>query len=136
MNTNKLVKGTIIRTIFVSIEVIAIIALLVVTFSNDGTSYFEGWGYWENVASILVMFGPIIVYVFASAIFNIINIKAVFGNQHTPDSLRKYHKLSKTYFIWGIITGGLYGLPLPIFLLENIFLFNGYRNEIERIGNT
>ena len=38
-----LLKGTIIRTIFVFVELVALIVISVITFSNDGTS---AWGYW------------------------------------------------------------------------------------------
>ena len=42
-----------------------------------------------------------------------------------------------TYFIWGMITGELYGFILvPIFFLENIFLVDGYRKELEKTKNT
>ena len=60
----------------------------------------------------------------------------VVKNKHTADTIKKYYLLSKVYFICGIIIGGLYGcLLVPIFLLENIFLFNGYRKEVERVKN-
>ena len=125
MNENQLVKGTIARTFFVSIELLALIAISIITFSNDGTGV---WGYWGNVAIVFGTLSPIIVYVVASAIFNAFNMRVVLKKRHTIETIKKYYKLSKIYLIWGIITGGLYGfLLVPIFLLENIFLFHGYK---------
>ena len=52
----------------------------------------------------------------------------VFQKRHTAESIKRYYKLSKAFFIWGIVTGGLYGCALlPLFLLENVFLFNAYK---------
>ena len=65
-----LVKGSIIRTVFVAIELIALAVISVITFSNDGTS---AWGYWGNVAIVFITLSPIFVYVIASAIFNFFN---------------------------------------------------------------
>ena len=49
----------------------------------------------------------------------------------------QYRKLSKRYLIWGIVTGGLYGgLFVPIFLLENIFLYSAYKTESELTQRT
>jgi len=125
MNYKPLIKGTIIRTIFVSIELITLVIISIITFLNDGKSV---WGYWGAVAVVFITLSPVFIYVVASAIFNIFNLIAVLNKQHSVDSIKKYHKLSKVYLIWGIITGGLYGcLLIPIFLLENIFLFDGYR---------
>ncbi len=132
MKDKPLLKGTIIRTVFVALELVGLIVISIITFSNDGTS---AWGYWGAVAVVFITLSPIIIYIIASTVFNFFNIKVVFGNQYTVKTLKKYHKLSKAYLIWGIITGGLYGcLLVPIFLLENIFLFNGYRKELERIN--
>lgn len=120
-----LVKGTIIRTVFVSLEVIALTAISIYSFfaAADGI-----WGYWGSLAAIFLLLSPIFIYVIPSAIFNTFNLIIVIKNRHTPCSIIKYHKLSKAYFIWGIVTGALYGsLLVPIFLLENIFLFIGYR---------
>jgi hypothetical protein len=41
MRENQLLKGTIIRTIFVFVELVALGVISVITFSNDGTS---AWG--------------------------------------------------------------------------------------------
>ena len=134
MKDNPLLKGTIIRTVFVLLELLGLVVISIITFSNDGTS---AWGYWGAVAVVFITLSPIIIYIIASTVFNFFNMKVVFGNQHTVETLKKYHNLSKAYLIWGVITGGLYGcLLMPIFLLENIFLFNGYKNELERIKNT
>ena len=133
MNDNKVVKATIVRTVFVSIELIALIVISIITFSNDGTS---AWGYWGNVVIVFGILSPIIVYVVASTIFNALNMKIVLKRQHTIESIKKYYKLSKIYLIWGIVTGGLYGFLLaPIFLLENIFLFCGYKNILNLTQN-
>ena len=127
MSNNQLVKGTIIRTIFVAIELISLVVISIITFSNDGTS---PWGYWGNVAIVFVTLSPVFVYVIASTIFNIFNLIIVLNKRHTLESTKKYYKISKVYLIWGIITGALYGcLLIPIFLLENIFLLNGYRKS-------
>ena len=116
MRENQLLKGTIIRTIFVFVELVALVVISVITFSNDGTS---AWGYWGAVAAVFITLSPI------------------FKNKHTANTIKKYHRLSKAYFIWGIITGGLYGcLLVPIFLLENIFLFNAYKKELKIGENT
>ena len=120
-----------IRTVFVLVELIAIIVISIITFSNDGTS---AWGYWGAVAVVFITLSPIFIYVIASTIFNLFNLNIVIKNKHTEDTVKKYYRLSKAYFIWGIITGCLFGcLLVPIFLLENIFLFNAYRKESERI---
>ena len=131
MNDNKLVKATITRTVFVSIELIALIVISIITLSNDGTS---AWGYWGNVVIVFGTLSPVIVYVIASAIFNVFNMSVVFRKRHTIESIKKCYKLSKIYLIWGIVTGGLYGfLLVPIFLLENIFLFCEYKKELELV---
>ena len=133
MNDNKLVKATITRTVFVSIELITLIVISIITFSNDGTS---AWGYWGNVVIVFVTLSPIIVYVISSAIFNAFNMNVVLKKRHTSESIKKYYKLSKMYLVWGIVTGGLYGfLLVPIFLLENIFLFCGYKNVLNLTRN-
>ncbi len=134
MKENNLIKGTIIRTVFVGLEVIALVAISIYSFINAGTGI---WGYWGSLMAIFGLLSPIFAYVIPSAVFNTFNLIVVMRNRHTPDSIKKYHKLSKAYLIWGIITGGLYGCTLiPVFLFENIFLFNGYKREIELIKNT
>ena len=133
MKENNLAKGTIIRTVFVSLEVIALTAISVYSFfaAVDGI-----WGYWGSLVAMFSLLSPIFMYVIPSAIFNTFNLIIVIKNRHTPDSIIKYHKLSKAYLIWGIITGALYGsLLVPIFLLENIFLFNGYRMKLASMKN-
>ena len=134
MKENLLVKVSIIRTVFVSLEVIALVSISIYSFfaAVDGI-----WGYWGSLAAIFSLLSPIFIYVIPSAIFNTLNLIVVIKNLHSPDSIIKYHKLSKVFLIWGIITGALYGgLLVPIFLLENIFLFNGYRKELTLINNT
>ena len=134
MNDNKLVKATITRTVFVSIELIALIVISIITLSNDGTS---AWGYWGNVVIVFGTLSPVIVYVIASAIFNGFNMSVVFKKRHTIESIKKFYKLSKIYLIWGIVTGGLYGfLLVPILLLENIFLFCEYKNMLHLTQNS
>ena len=131
MNDNKLVKATITRTVFVSIELIALIVISIITLFNDGTS---AWGYLGNVVIVFGTLSPVIVYVIASAIFNVFNMSVVFKKRHTIESIKKCYKLSKIYLIWGIVTGGLYGfLLVPIFLLENIFLFCEYKKELDLV---
>ena len=133
MNDSQLVKGTIIRTFFVFIELIALVVISIITFSNDGTG---AWGYWGSVVIVFGMLSPIIVYVIASAIFNAFNMSVVLKKRHTIESIKKYCKLSKIYLIWGIITGLLYGfLLVPVFFLENIFLFYGYKKELNLTEN-
>ena len=92
MSDNKLVKATIARTVFVSIELIALIIISIITLSNDGTS---AWGYWGNVVIVLGMLSPIIVYVVASTIFNVFNMKIVLKKKHTIESIKKYYKSAK-----------------------------------------
>ena len=134
MKDRQLLKGTMIRTIFVFVELVALIVISVITLSNDGTS---AWGYWGAVAGVFITLSPIFVYVIASAVFNIFNLIMVIKNKHTANTIKKYHRLSKAYFIWGIITVGLYGsILVPIFLLENIFLFNAYKKELKNSENT
>ncbi len=132
--SDQLVKGTITRTVFVAIELITLIVISIITFLNDGAS---PWGYWGNVAIVFITLSPVFVYVIASTAFNIFNLVIVLKKKHTVASIKKYHKICVGYFIWGIITGGLYGgILIPIFLLENIFLLKGYRKELELITST
>ena len=134
MKGRQLLKGTMIRTIFVFVELVALIVISVITFSNDGTS---AWGYWGAVAVVFVTLSPVFIYVIASTVFNIFNLAIVIKSKHNADTIKKYYGLSKAYFIWGIVTGGLYGcLLMPIFLLENIFLFNAYKKELKISENT
>ena len=129
MSDTPLLKGTAIKTVFAALEVIILAGILMFAFSGDD----EGvWGYWGSIVAIISMLSPIFLYAIPNAIFTIRNLIMVTGDRHTPDSIKQYHKLSKRYFIWGIVTGGLYGgLLVPIFLLENIFLFSAYRKELE-----
>ena len=134
MRENQLLKGTIIRTIFVFVELVALIVISVITLSNDGTS---AWGYWGAVAVVFITLSPVFIYVIASTVFNIFNLAIVIKSKHNADTIKKYYGLSKAYFIWGIVTGGLYGcLLMPIFLLENVFLFNAYKKELKNCENT
>ncbi len=134
MTSNSLLKPTLIRTVFVSLEVIALTALSIYAFLTADTGI---WGYWGNILAIFSMLSPIFVYVMHSAVFNTANLIFVLKNRQTPELIRKYRSRSKKYLIWGLITGGLYsGLLAPVFLLENIFLFKEYNRkseEIERI---
>ncbi len=134
MKYNPLLKGTIIKTVFAGLEVIVLVAILIYSFLSAG----EGiWGYWGSIIAIFSLLSPIYIYAIPNAIFTTYNLIIVTRNCHTPDSIKKYHKLSKRYLIWGVITGGLYGcLLVPIFLLENIFLYSAYRKELERTQNT
>ena len=128
-----LMKGTIVRTVFVALELIALIVVAIVTFSNDGSS---AWGYWGAVAVVFIILSPIYVYVIASAIFNAFNLNVVLKKCHTVESMRKYHNWSRVFLVWGFVTGVVYGcLLVPIFLLENLFLFLGYREEIANINH-
>ena len=133
MKYNPLRKSTIIKTIFAGLEVIALIGILIHSFLGAEESI---WGYWGSVA-VIALFSPIYIYAIPNAIFTVRNLMIVTRNLHTPDSIKKYYKLSKIYLIWGVITGGLYGCLLaPIFLLENIFLYSAYKEETERTENT
>ncbi len=127
-------KGTIIKTVFAGLEVIVLVGILIYSFLSAG----EGiWGYWGSIIIIFSLLSPIYIYAIPNAIFTTYNLVIVTRNRHTPDSIKKYYKLSKRYLIWGVITGGLYGCLLePIFLLENIFLYSAYRKELERTQNT
>ncbi|MBR6727728.1 MAG: hypothetical protein IKM08_06010 [Clostridia bacterium] len=131
MNRNDLIRGTIIRTVFVTLELIALVYLSVYSFLYADTGIY---GYWGSLLAIFGMLSPIIVYVISSAVFNTANLIMVIKKRHTPESIKKYHKLSRVFLIWGIITGAIYGTVLiPIFLLENIFLLSEYRKETDRI---
>ena len=135
MKENNLVKYTSIRTVFVSLEVIALVSISIYAFfaaSEDNI-----WGYWGSLAAIFSLLSPIFIYVIPSAIFNTFNLFIVIKKRHTSDSIIKCYKWSKVFLIWGIITGALYGsLLVPIFLLENVFLFVEYKAELEKIKNT
>lgn len=133
MSDRQIVQGTIIRTFFVVIELIALIDFSIITFSNDGMSV---WGYWGSILAEFCMLSPLIIYVIASAIFNLFNMSVVLRKRHTNESIKKYYKLSKIYLTCGIIAAGLYGFFLvPFFLLENIFLFQGYKKALKTIQN-
>lgn len=127
MKENNLLKGTIIKTVLASLEAIALVGILVYSFFAAG----EGvWGYWGSIFAIISILSPIYIYAIPNTIFTIHNLLLVTKNHRTPESIQKYYKLSERYLIWGMITGGLYVcLLIPIFLLENIFLFIGYRKE-------
>ncbi len=134
MKYNTLLNGTIIKTVFAGLEVIALVGILIYSFisADEGV-----WGYWGSIIAIIGLLSPIYIYAIPNAIFTIHNLIIVTRNRHTSNSIKRYYKLSKRYFIWGVITGGLYGCILvPIFLLENIFLYIAYRKELDRIQNT
>ena len=134
MKYTPLVKGTIIKAVLAGLETIALISILIYSFisAHDGV-----WGYWGSIIAIISMLSPIYIYAIPNTIFTTNNLIIVTKNRHTPDSIKKYHKLSKRYFIWGVITGGLYGcLLVPIFLFENIFLYIAYRKELDLTPNT
>ena len=134
MKYTLLVKGTIIKAVLAGLETIALISILIYSFlsASDGI-----WGYWGSIIAIISMLSPIYIYAIPNTIFTTNNLIIVTKNRHTPDSIKKYHKLSKRYFIWGVITGGLYGcLLVPIFLFENIFLYIAYRKELDLTPNT
>jgi len=134
MRDNPWTKGTVIRTLFVALEIIALIVISIITFLNSGESE---WGYWGAVAIVFITLSPIFVYVIASAVFNCFHLNMVLRQRHTDESIQKYCKISTAYLFWGIITGALYGaILIPIFLLENVFLFNEYKKELAKIKNT
>ena len=135
MKYNPLLKATIVKTILAYLEVITLIGILIYSFISASEESI--WGYWGSIIAIISMLSPIYIYAIPNAIFTIRNLIMVTGDRHTPDSIKKYHKLSKRYFIWGVITGGLYGcLLIPIFLFENIFLYIAYRKELDITPNT
>ena len=130
MKNRQLVRGTVIKTAFTSIELIVLVIMSVIAFTNDGKGV---WGYWGSIIVIFAISAPVIVYTFASMIFNVFNIYYVFGDHHTIRSLEKYHKISSVYFTVGIMIGALYGfILLPIFWLENMFLLDAYSVELLR----
>lgn len=129
MKSNPLRTGSLIKAILGAAEWILLIIAAVVTFSNDGSS---PWGYWGSVFIVFATLSPILLYVIASTVFNVFNLRLVMKDRHTPSSIERYHRLSRILFIWGIVTGALYSaLLVPIFLLENLFLFRAYRKEWE-----
>ena len=134
MKEDILKKGTVIRTAFVCLEVIALISISIYAFfaATDDSA----WGYWGSLAFIFALLTPIFIYVIPSAIFNTFNLIIVIKKRHTSESIIKYHKLSKVFLIWGVITGALYTVLAPIFLLENIFLYTGYKRELTSAKNT
>ena len=134
MKKNPLLRGTIIKTVFAGLEILVLVGILIYSFfsASDGI-----WGYWGSIIAIIGLLSPIYIYAIPNTIFTMHNLIIVMRNRHTPDSIKKYHKLSKRYFIWGVITGGLYGcLLIPIFLFENIFLYIAYRKELDPTPNT
>ena len=132
MSSKQLVRGSIIKAIFGAVEFVALIGVSIITFSNSGA---DPWGYWGNVLIVFTMLSPIIIYVISSIIFNIFNMRIVMKKRHTPESIKKYKIISLVFFVWGIITGGLYGAFVPVFILENIFLVIAYWNEAADIKN-
>ena len=135
MKYNPLLKATIVKTILAYLEVITLIGILIYSFISASEESI--WGYWGSIIAIVSMLSPIYIYAIPNTIFTTNNLVIVAKNRHTPDSIKKYHKLSKRYFIWGVITGGLYGcLLIPIFLFENIFLYIAYRKELDLTPNT
>lgn len=92
MKDSQIVKGTIIRTCFVVVELIALVVVSIITFSNDGTS---AWGYWGSVGIVFGTLSPIFIYVIASAIFNVCNMFVVFKKRHTNDSIKNIIKQVK-----------------------------------------
>ncbi len=133
MKHNPLRTGAIIRTAFVSLELLVGIVFSVLTFGNSGA---EPWGYWGNVFAVYVMLSPFLLYVIASAIFNAFNMAIIFQNRHTPKSIQKYYKRTLIFLVWGTVTGTIYGFVfVPIFVLENVFLFFGYGKEREKLQN-
>ena len=135
MKYNPLLKATIVKTILAYLEVITLIGILIYSFISASEESI--WGYWGSIIATISMLSPIYIYAIPNTIFTTNNLIMVTKNRNTPDSIKKYHKLSKRYFIWGVITGGLYGcLLVPIFLFENIFLYIAYRKELDLTPNT
>lgn len=133
MSDRQIVIGTIIRTFFVTIELIMLVILFITTFSIEGMSVQE---HWVSIIVVLCMLSPLVIYVIASAIFNMFNMNVVLRKRHTNESIQKYYKLSKIYLTCGIIAAGLYGfLFVPFFLLENLFLVLGYKNALNSTQN-
>ena len=131
MKHNPLLKGTIAKTVFAGLEVIVLLGISIYSFISASEESI--WGYWGSLAVIFGTLSPIFIYAIPNAVFTARNLTIVTRNGHTPDSIKKYHKLSKRYLIWGLITGGLYGsILVPIFLLENIFLYSAYAKELQQ----
>ena len=133
MKNNSLFKAAIVKFVFAEVEALALLSLLIYSLIAAKNSL---WGYLGSVMAVLAMFSPFYIYAIPNTIFAIKNLIIVAQNRHTPDSIKKYHKSSKIYFIWGLITSGLYGIFVPIFLLENIFLYVAYSKELKRTLNT
>ena len=131
MKHNSLFKASIIKFVFAEIEALVLFSLLIYSFIASKDNSFLG--YWGSIIVVLAMFSPFYIYAIPNTIFATRNLIIVAQNRHTPDSIKKYLKSSRTYFIWGLITSGLYGIFVPIFLLENIFLFVAYNKELKRI---
>lgn len=130
MKHNSLFKASIIKFVFAEIEAFLLFSLLIYSLIAARNGF---WGYWGSIIAVLAMFSPFYIYAIPNTIFATRNLIIVAQNRHTPDSIKKYRKSSKIYFIWGLITSGLYGIFVPIFLLENIFLFVAYNKELKRI---
>ena len=133
MKHNSLFKASIIKFVFAEIEALVLLSLLIYSLIAARNGF---WGYWGSVIAVLAMFSPFYIYAIPNTIFATRNLIIVAQNRHTPDSIKKYRKSSKIYFIWGLITSGLYGIFVSIFLLENIFLFVAYSKELKRTLNT
>ncbi len=134
MNQNQLIKGTIIKAIFVSVELTALIAFLLSIFSKPDNDTPGVWGgHWTSVGLVCLMVSPVIVYILINTVFCIFHMNIVLRNRHTDESIRRYHKWSKIVFIVGIVSFALYGGALAVIpLLDNLSLFRGYLRELER----
>ena len=131
MTSQKLRTNTLIRALIGLCELIAIIWMSVVLFANDGNGM---WGYWGSIFVVYVTLSPILVYAISSIIFNFFNLRIVFADDHTRESVERYYRASIVFFVWGVVTGALYGFILvPFFFLENVFLFLAYREERENM---
>ena len=91
MNYKPLVKGTVIKTAFIAFELLALIVVSIFVFSNDGES---PWGYWGTAFIVFLTLSPIFVYVISNAFFNAFNLIIVLSKHHTPESIKKYYKIT------------------------------------------
>ena len=131
MDSKPLLKGTILRTVVVSLEILALVLIALITVFHDTPNTSD---YWFVLFMVFTVLSPIYVYVIGSAIFNTFNLVIVAKNCHTAESIKKYRTLSTVFLVWGIVTGGLYGaILIPIFLLESYCLFSEYNTLYVKI---
>ena len=132
MKNSSLLSASIVKTIFVSFELLALIAFCVIYFQNDRSPWFRGWGL---VLGLLM--APMAIYIIANTIFNACNLHTVIRRRHTAKSIQRYYEWTKVFLISSIIVSIPCVLfPLPILLFENILLFVAYNKEQDEASHT